>query len=141
MGITDSDCLADFSDLVKFCRARCDEDEHAGQVMLDAGERMAERATPKDYADAAGVAMTALSDPELGDFLLDWCDELNEPRMLPNDVRRIAKEVTAKRAVLDAYEASVRMVGPGLSRGLLRPVAAQAETWDDHPRYKEAWRP
>ena len=142
MGVMDSDLLADFSGMVKFCRERCDEDEHAGQMMIGAGERFAARATPKDYADAAGMAMAALQDEEMSAFLLSWCGDLDEPRMLPNDLRRIAKDVAAKRAVLDAYEASVRSVGPGLSRSLLRLVAAQAATWDDHPEYKaEEWRP
>jgi len=51
------------------------------------------------------------------------------------DPHRVLREVAAKRALVAAYEASMRSVGPGLSVSLLRLVQAAAEVWIDHPDY------
>jgi Family of unknown function (DUF6221) len=134
VGVRDSDRLADFSDLVKFSRARCDEDERYLQALIRAGGRRA----AEDYADAAAVAMTALEDQGAAALLKE---RIEPPRLVPNDLRRILKGIAAKRTLLDSYEGSVRSVGPGLSRRELVLVAAQAAEWDDHPDYKEAWKP
>jgi len=57
-----------------------------------------------------------------------------------HDPARVLREVAATRAVLAAYEASVRSLGPGLSVSLWRLVQAAAEVWSDHPDYRQEWK-
>jgi len=48
---------------------------------------------------------------------------------------RALRQAEATGALLDAYEASVRSVGPYLSVSLLRLVQAAAAVWAGHPDY------
>jgi hypothetical protein len=104
MGVLDSDVMADFSELVKFCRARIAEE------------------IPSDMCGCLDANHVPACTPQ------PWKD-------------RIHRELAAKRAVLDAYDASVRAHGPGLSRSYLKLVAHQAAVWNDHPDYREDWAP
>lgn len=56
-----------------------------------------------------------------------------------NDPARVLREVAAKRAHLDAYLASVRRLGVGLSGELRRVVEADAAVYGDHPDYPADW--
>lgn len=49
--------------------------------------------------------------------------------------------IDALRAVVEAYEKSVRMVGEGLSVSYRRLVQAVAAIWSDHPDYRAEWKP
>lgn len=104
MGVLDSDVLTDFPALVKFCRARIDEE------------------VPSDRCGCLDANHVPACVPQ------PWKD-------------RIHRELAAKRAVLDAYEASVRGFGPGLSCNYLKLVAHQAAVWNDHPDYQPGWAP
>jgi hypothetical protein len=52
---------------------------------------------------------------------------------------RKRREITAIRAVVAAYEASVRQVGEGLSVRDRRLVLAFAAVWPDHEGYRAEW--
>jgi hypothetical protein len=54
---------------------------------------------------------------------------------------RVLREVAAVRAVLDAYQRSVRGLGEGLSVAYRRLVQAAAAVYSDHPDYDPAWAP
>jgi len=54
---------------------------------------------------------------------------------------RKRREIAADRALLRAYEASVRSVGEGLSRSLRQLVLWRAAVWNDHPDYQAGWDP
>lgn len=129
MGIMDSDPLADFSGLVKFSRARIEEDEAAARESYYEGQRW--------LAEEEGVYRW----PD--DELVHSADRKADARHIARwgPARVLLCEVPAKRALLDAYESRVRRVGPGLSRELLRLVAYQATAWNDHPDYLAEWVP
>jgi Family of unknown function (DUF6221) len=52
--------------------------------------------------------------------------------------KRALAVVEAGRALVAAYERSVRAVGVGLSQDLRRPLLAHAAIWNDHPDYAAA---
>jgi hypothetical protein len=136
MGIMDSDPLADFSGMVKFCRARCGEDEVTAETAGGDGpqgrwEQVDPESCPGRIDCDSGYVVT---------YDEGSPDDGQAPHIARHDPARVLREVAAKRAVLDSYEASVRSVGPGLSRSQLRPVAAQAAIWSDHPGYEEGWK-
>lgn len=114
----DSDPLADFPALVKFSRERLDEDRDVTQ----------------------GLAF-ACRNPDLSPDFFGCGGPAAEAFWERFDPERRLRETEGKRALLNAYEVSVRMVGPGLSRQLLGLVALQATAWDDHPDYLPEWKP
>jgi Family of unknown function (DUF6221) len=63
----------------------------------------------------------------------------NGAHIARNDPARALRRVEAGRALVAAYERSVRAVGPGLSQDLRRPLLAHAAIWDDHPDHDPAW--
>jgi hypothetical protein len=60
-----------------------------------------------------------------------------------HDPARVLREVAAKRAVLDAYRAERDggFGGSGFTEGLEFTLRHAAVAWDDHPGYREEWRP
>jgi hypothetical protein len=56
-----------------------------------------------------------------------------------NAPARALRRVEAGRALVAAYERSVRAVGVGLSQDLRRPLLAHAAIWSDFPGYDPAW--
>jgi hypothetical protein len=110
--------IEDHSRLVAFVTARLDEDERTADGLFFAAKHPDRR--PSFFA-CGGPAAEAY-----------W--EHFGPA-------RAVRQVEAARAVLTAYEMSVRMLGEGLSRDKLMLVRAHAVIWEDHPDYDPAWRP
>lgn len=71
------------------------------------------------------------------------CLDVNHwPPCVPQPwAERKRREIAADRALLRAYEASVRSVGEGLSRTLRELVLWRAAVWADHADYDGTWRP
>lgn len=140
----DSDPLEDFSALAAFCRERCDEDEALARDHLCIHCRVHVEPLRNGFG-ITGYVHAGFQVGEPGDWKPGWQGRRCAGTVLGADhvqfPDRWLREVVAKRALLDAYEASVRRVGPGLSRDYLRLVAHQATAWNDHPDYLAEWAP
>jgi hypothetical protein len=134
MGIMDSEPLADFPGLVKFSRDRLDVDEAAARA---AAEEYRETWTTVWMLGTDNARIVDIDGHPVGGGSLRVVAE----HQARHDPGRVLREVAARRALLDAYDASVRSVGPGLSRNYLRLVAWQATAWNDHPDYLAEWVP
>jgi hypothetical protein len=74
------------------------------------------------------------------DELVHMADRKSDARFIArNDPARALRRVEAGRALVAAYERSVRAVGVGLSQDLRRPLLAHAAIWSDDPGYDPAW--
>ena len=63
---------------------------------------------------------------------------LETRHIAPNDPAHVLRTVAAHREIVDAYESSVRRLGPGLSRELERLVLAVAAIYaESHPGFDE----
>jgi Family of unknown function (DUF6221) len=79
----------------------------------------------------------SLTEP-LGD--LPWGEGTCDCHLAERKARAL-REVGFRRAVLAAYEASVRSLGEGLSAVERRMCLHLAAIWSDHPDYSPAWAP
>jgi len=113
--------IEDHSRLVAFVAARLDEDE--ALIGRNSGGR--------GLADGF---------PDYRTYVDDDTDAADE-YIAHFGPARMRRQAEAARAVLTAYEMSVRMLGEGLSRDKLMLVRAHAVIWEDHPDYDPAWRP
>lgn len=115
------------SELVAFLRARVQDDwNHARDAMVKDGEWKAERTVV--VLDTGG---------EIPEVYLGPADHIAR-----FDPARILREVEAKRALLDLYEAS-QTTGPaaGYRDGLRQALVLLASAYADHADYRESWRP
>ena len=125
----------DAARLFAFVSARAAEDEAIADAAAGAGPMGPEHAHWK-----AGYGMLVDADDPDWAITTETLDEIVQ-HFARNDPARMRRRVAAVRAVLAAYEMSVRMLGEGLSRDKLMLVRAHAVIWEDHPDYDEAWRP
>jgi hypothetical protein len=117
-----------------FVAARLDEDEaRARRAASVAGPDWHHGHIYLNGEPASMMVLSAEGSPLADTLSRD--DEEMAPFMSANDPARALRQVAAARALLAAYEASVRSLGPGLSVSLLRLVRAAAEVWSGHPDY------
>lgn len=137
-------------ELVAFVTARLDDDERFVRVMVTAGQRNADNATAADMADALGMMMTIMADPDARAEMEHWLDSKTTP---PTGTDRVLRDIEAKRRVLAAYADCVDASGffrEKLGTGTHMAAAAEsyanfirwdAAAWSDHPDYREEWKP
>lgn len=122
-------------ELIAFINARLDEDEATAKA-------------------AAGCPLVHQDGHEDGDW--SWLRDYGQPQLAQLalidhqsrfDPARVLREVAAKRAILDEHKAVTRLATLteqelgflGWYRGwVLKNLAA---TWNDHPDYREEWKP
>lgn len=80
----------------------------------------------RDLFDCAGNPVGVIHGNHIADYLVR------------RDAARALREVEADRAILSAYERSVRAAGHDLSNDLRRLLIARAAVWHDHPDYAAA---
>lgn len=95
---------------------------------------------PEHARWTAGYGMLVDADDPDWAITAETLDEIVQ-HFARNDPARMRRLLMAARAVLTAYEMSVRMLGEGLSRDKLMLVRAHAVIWEDHPDYDPAWSP
>jgi hypothetical protein len=140
----------------EFYAARLDDDERFMRVLMAAGARRAGVMTGKDMADALGLLMTALSDPEAHAELERWPDGGVMP---PSACERILADIAMKRALLRAHSLQPLVTEADLDSplepdGPWRRCAAHdwvtwpcgtvriiVATWSAHPGYRREWSP
>ena len=55
-----------------------------------------------------------------------------------HDPHRALREIEAARAIMSAYERSIRAIGVGLSKDIRQMLIARAAIWQEHPGYAAA---
>jgi hypothetical protein len=134
-------------DLIAFYAARLDDDEQFIRVMSKAGQRKADNMTPGDMADAAGLMMGMLADPEVRAEVFRWPDMGLVP---PTATDSALASVVADRAILARYEtlrhpspASLRdrLLFPSLAEVVLACIRDRAVRFSGHPDYRAEWKP
>lgn len=115
---------------VEFVAARLDEEEAAAKG--PPGWRLEHWSATRYKISASGREWRVDAEPRC---VLDAVAKEDAEHIVRYDPARALRQVAATRALLAAYEASVRSLGPGLSVSLLRLVQAAAEVWRDHPAY------
>lgn len=144
-------------DLEAFLRARLDEDERYLRLMINVGDRVAERATPKDMADGFSLLMTILEDPDPQvRAIFEQCT--SGTFVAPNGLPRLLRETEGKRAILDEHAPNYPGMNPEPS-GQPTCNVCHAGGWDwdpekwpcatarhlaaiysDHPDYRDEWK-
>ncbi|MFI7337232.1 DUF6221 family protein [Streptomyces sp. NPDC050085] len=115
------------SELVAFLRARVQDDlDHARDAMVEDGEWRAER-----------TVVVLDTGAEIPEVYLGPADHIAR-----FDPARIVREVEARRALLDLYEAAQAAgMAVGYRDGLRQALAMLASVYADHADYREHWRP
>jgi hypothetical protein len=126
--------------LAAFLADRLDEDEATASY---AGPAVVAWLT---YRDDGGQMLYTTVAATSGDSEDVWVADgkvLPEPASarVVYDPARVLRDVAAGRALVEAYRASVRSVGEGLSRSLRQLVMWRAAVYDDHPDYRQEWAP
>lgn len=130
--------------MVAFVKARLDDDERFARLFLTIGRRLRSNPTPETVKGAEFLADIALGAPEAIEEALRWkCSA-------PNDLKRVLREVEAKRAVLRDYLecADAHRDGKGYPEVIraardahFRDLLHIAAVWSDHPDYQQEWKP
>lgn len=114
-------------DLVAFLHARLQDDwNHARDAMTNDGQWRAER-----------TVVVLDTGAEIQDVYLGPADHIAR-----FDPARIVAEVAAKRALVDTFEAAIRVKAPVAYRvGLHKAVALLASVYHEHADYRAEWQP
>lgn len=129
-------------ELTAFLKARLDEDEAAAYGLCGNGAHMAKWLISGDGAIFIGT------DPPPEVPIARAHDERVAQWIAHHDPARVLREVAAKRAIVAAWLESEAALDRGYSdvnRGgqlALRTACRHlAAAWEDHPDYREDWRP
>jgi hypothetical protein len=115
-------------DLLEFLNARLGEDERTALALGRGSWEVRERYD----VWLPGTQMRPL---------VETREESVAAHIARHDPARALREVEAARAVVAAYEKSVRMVGESLSVSNRRLVLAFAAVYGGHPDYRSKWKP
>lgn len=128
-------------DLAAFWEARLAEDEAAAVAAAGADKRYGGR----PHWSALGNIVIDASDPDWAVVDLGPCfeDASVGAHIVRHDPARTLRKVEAGRTVLAEYARALEKA-PGnapLINTLLRIIKAQAAADDDHPDYRQEWKP
>jgi Family of unknown function (DUF6221) len=121
------------TDLVAFLSARLDEDEGKARLAAREGGTWKQEDPerwPGRIVSLGGVVVYDELAP----------DDYQAEHIARHDPARVLREVEAKRAILELYEAAVEHDDTSLGVATLRTVVKTlAKVWREHPDYDPAW--
>lgn len=131
-------------ELVAFLRARIDEDERAAWLAM--GRR---------WAITGSRVVDAQADRAVRDVVAGWSPALiaevpavegNRKHIARHDPTRVLADVEAKRQIISEYLAeghnpTGEMRDYGYEAGLERALELLALPFEDHPDYRQEWKP
>lgn len=127
------DRISRFEDIVKFVRARLDDDEAAARAAARPGGGAWARTSSGVYvADSNSPVAVGPWDGELVD---------EGPHIARHDPARVLREVEAKREILEMAWHRLGDDDHGADPASLALPEFLALAYSDHPDYREQWRP